>query len=275
MASAVQAWAHERGLRDKASFIVTVDGMYGGYPAIRRARPFLWEKLLGSRDALANIYNVTSTLDARKLFVAVHMRLGKDFDTLQDGENPRGKFNLHIPAVWYMNACGALRDAFGDQVQFYFFTDRRSPAFEEAVRRFNPDQMKQTGLTECSDLALMAQADLRICSVSSYSMMASFLSDGPYIWYEPQLIHESENYTLWGNEPAQRLPGSLTMNALQATSLLSPEQDTEEVFRGWPMGEASPLPHGLIAQLHRRLARKSPAGNLLEFGTVPAWALRT
>ena len=139
--------------------------------------------------------------------------LGKDFDTLQNGENPRGKFNLHIPAEWYMNACAALRDAFEDQVQFHFFTDRRSPAFEEAVRRFNPGQAKQTGLTECSDLALMAQADLRICSVSSYSMMASFLANGPYIWYEPQLIHESGNYTLWGNEPAQRVPGSLTMNA--------------------------------------------------------------
>ena len=41
------------------------------------------------------------------------------------------------------------------------------------------------------------------------------------------------------------------------------------------MDEASPLPHGLLAQLHRRLAHKNPAGNLLEFGAVPAWALRT
>ena len=47
--NALQSWAHERGMTDKSSFIVTVDGMYGGYPAIRRARSFLWEKLLGSR----------------------------------------------------------------------------------------------------------------------------------------------------------------------------------------------------------------------------------
>jgi hypothetical protein len=272
---ALGRWSAEQGLTDKSSFVVTVDGMYGGYPAIRNARSFLWEKLLGSRDTLANIYGVTSTLDARKLFVAVHMRLGKDFETLQTGENPRGRFNLHVPGPWYMNACEALRNAFGDQVQFHFFTDRRSAAFEEAVRRFNPGQATQRGLTECSDLALMAQADLRICSVSSYSMMASFLADGPYVWYEPQLIYESGTYTLWGNEAAQKLPGSLTMKALQVTNSLSVEANAEASFRGWPMGESSPLPPGLLAQLQRRLAYKTPFGDLLEFGAVPEWALPT
>jgi hypothetical protein len=270
---ALGRWAAEQGLTNKSSFIVTVDGMYGGYPAIRDARPFLWNKLLGSRDALANIYKVTSTLAPQRLFVAVHMRLGKDFETLDSGENPRGRFNLHVPGAWYMNACEALQKAFKNQVQFHFFTDRRSSAFEEAVRRFNPGQASQYGLTECSDLALMAQADLRICSVSSYSMMASFLAEGPYIWYEPQLIYESGTYTLWGNEPAQRLPGSLTMKALQEANSFRHGVSVEEGFRGWPMGESSSLPPGLLGQLHRRLAQKNTSGDLLEFGAVPDSAL--
>src|SRR5947209_7795041 len=43
---AIQTWAQEKGLTRKSSYIVSVDGMYGGYGAIRTARPFLWSKLL-------------------------------------------------------------------------------------------------------------------------------------------------------------------------------------------------------------------------------------
>ena len=267
----LQCWANERGLTEKRSFVVTVDGMYGGYPAIRHARPFLWAKLLHSRDALANVYEIASKLDTGKLFVAVHMRLGKDFETLPEGVSPRGRFNIHIPAQWYLNVCQALRDAFGEQVQFHFFTDRSGPDFEEAVSRFNPGQKRQSGLTECSDLALMAQADLRVCSVSSYSLIASFLADGPYVWYEPQLVYESGSYTLWGNEPAQQLAGSLTMASLDATRALSPEMPCQELFRGWPIEGIGRLPDGLLAQLRRRLTNKVTTCDLLQFGSVPQW----
>jgi hypothetical protein len=271
---ALLRWSAEHQLDRKSSFIATVQGMYGGYPAIRHARSFLWSKLLGSRDTLRNIHEVAAALDGRKLFVAVHMRLGTDFETLQEEEDPRGKFNMHVPPSWYLNVCAALKSRFGDCVQFHFFTDRRGHAFEEAVRRFNPTQKRQKGLTECSDLALMAHADLRVCSVSSYSMMASFLADGPYAWYEPQLIHENGSYTLWGHEPAQQVAGSLTMNALETTRSWTAGELSEELFRGWPVGHDGAIPPGLVAQLERRLRGKISAGDLLGFGAVPDWALR-
>ena len=271
---ALQRWSADHHLDSKSSFVATVQGMYGGYPAIRHARSFLWSKLLGSRDTLRNVHEVAAALDPHKLFVAVHMRLGSDFETLQEKEDPRGKFNMHVPSSWYLSVCEALKDRFGDCVQFHFFTDRRGPAFEEAVRRFHPMQKPQKGLTECSDLALMAQADLRICSVSSYSMMASFLADGPYAWYEPQLVYENGSYTLWGHEPAQRVAGSLTMNSIETTRSLMPGDPSEELFRGWPIGEYGDIPPGLVAQLERRLRAKVSAGDLLQFGAVPAWALR-
>lgn len=270
---ALRVWAAQRGLHRKSSFIVTVAGMYGGYPAIRHARPYLWNKLLGSRDALENVYDLMSRLDPGKLFVAVHMRLGHDFETLQEGENPRGRFNVHIPGGWYLNACEALRQAFGDKIHFHFFTDRPGPAFEEAVRRFNPQQRPQSGLTECSDILVMAQADLRICSVSGYSLTASFLAGGPYIWYEPQLIYEGGTYTLWGHEAAQRKPGSLTMESVEVTRGFQPDQGAEDLFTGWPMGEQSALPHGLLLQLQQCLRTKATACNLIEFGAVPDWAI--
>jgi hypothetical protein len=248
--------------------------MYGSYGAIRSARSFLWAKLLASQDALSNIYQIFSLLDPRKLFIAVHMRLGGDFDVLRENEGARGRFNIRIPKIWYARVCNALRQAFGNQVQFHFFSDRRGPDFEELAQAFNPGQLRQSGLTECSDLALMAEADLRVCSISSYSLIASFLGQGPYVWYEPQLTYENRCYSLWGHEPNQRLPGSPTSEAFQYVQQLPIDCNEQEAFLGYPVNNDGNLPSGLLSQLHRKLRTKNPSANLLEYGAVPDWVTK-
>jgi hypothetical protein len=268
---AIHSWADRRGLLRKKHFIVTVDGTYGGYAAIHNARPFLWAKLLNSRDAIRNVYQIASRLDRRKLFVAVHMRFGRDFTRLNEDQSARGQFNIFIPGEWYLHTCQALVDELGDSVRFYFFTDRGGPEFDEAVRRFNPSQVRQAGLTECSDLVLMAQADLRICSISSYSMVASFLSDGPYLWYEPQLTQIDGMYSLWGMEEQQRRKGSLTDLSATHARELEPGSPWESEFRGYAMQTGGTVPAGLLTQLRRRLLAKNPMTSLLEYGSLPSW----
>jgi hypothetical protein len=269
--TAIERWASRQGLFRKRHFIVTVDGMYGGYAAIYNARPFLWAKLLNSHDVIRNVYRVASKLDRRKLFVAVHMRFGGDFTKLNEGENARGQFNIFIPGEWYLHACQALVHELGDSVQFHFFTDRGGPEFDEAVRRFNPGQVHQPGLTECSDLVLMAQADLRICSISSYSLAASFLSGGPYLWYEPQLTQIDGMYSLWGMEEQQRLKGSPTNLSTILAKEIEPGSLWESEFRGYAMETGGTFPAGLLAQLQRRLLAKNPMASLLEYGSLPSW----
>jgi hypothetical protein len=266
---AIASWATRGGLMSRSSFIVVVGGMYGGYTSIRAARPFLWSKLLGSRDALRNIYEVSSALDPRKLFVAVHMRFGGDFFPVAEGQSPKGKFNLRLPGSWYLAACATLREALGDGIQFHFFTDRGGPEFDQAIQTFNPGQKRQKGLTECSDLALMAMADLRICSVSSYSLVASFLADGPYLWYEPQLNLNNDLYNMWGHEPAQSRLGSPTRDAVTAMQALQPDAVDAAMFKGWPVGESGTIPPALLGSLSDRLNAKFPEGNLLEYGCIP------
>lgn len=268
---AVAKWAAIEGITTKRSFIVTVDGMYGGYAAIRTARPFLWSKLLTSRDALQNQYQLSSALDRNKLFVAVHMRLGSGFKTPPRGESQRGKVNLKIPVDWYLSVCSAVRDALGDRVQFHFFTDRPGPEFDEVIRRFNPGQACQNGLTQCSDLLLMAQADLRVCSLSSYSLMSCFLSGGPYIWYEPQLNYEDGIYSLWGMEEAQRAAESLTSQSAELIKTVHPGSLWESEFRGYAMNTGSVLPRGLVEQLQRRIIANDRSATLLEYGCLPDW----
>jgi hypothetical protein len=269
--AAIRSWASKQGLPQKKHFIVTVGEMYGGYASIHNARPFLWAKLLNSRDAISNVYEIASALDRRKLFVAVHMRFGGDFASLNEGENARGKFNILIPGEWYLHACQALVDELGDSVQFHFFTDRGGPEFDEAVRRFNPGQLRQRGLTECSDLVLMAQADLRICSVSSYSLVASFLSGGPYLWYEPQLTLVDSLYSLWGMEGQQRMKNSPTNRSATLAQGIKPGSAWEAEFRGYSMMTQGVLPSGLVTQLQRRLLSKNPMASLLEYGCLPSW----
>lgn len=85
-----------------------MDGIWGGYRRIQNARLFLLSKLLSSRNALQNIYDIASNLDRHKPFVAAHMRFGADFATLRDGESARGKWNIQIPGEWYLG----VREAF-------------------------------------------------------------------------------------------------------------------------------------------------------------------
>ncbi len=271
---AIAQWSHARGLTRRHSFVVSVDGMWGGYAAIRRARPFLLSKLLGSRDALRNLYQVLARLDRNRLFVAVHMRSAKEgFAAPAPGESLRGRCNISIPGDWYLWVCQELTRRFGERVQFWFFTDRQNPDFNEAVRRFNPSQFAQVGLTECSDLLLMAQADLRVCSISSYSLAASFLADGPYLWYEPQLCLNDGLYTLWGNEGAQKAASSPTARSRDDAEGLCASRferhDPPTEFPGTAMDIGDPLPGPLIDLLERRLRSKDPRANLIDYGCVP------
>jgi hypothetical protein len=273
--SAIEKWAVERGLTQNRSFIVSVEGMWGGFPCIRNARSFLLARLLNSRDALRHVYQVTSELDRDKLFVAVHMRApSAGFSELVPGESARGRFNFVIPGDWYLWVCEALRRRYGQQIQFRFFTDKGGPDFEEAVRRFNPGQIRPHGLTECSDLLLMAQADLRICSVSSFSLAASFLSDGPYLWYKPQLTYAAGMYSIWGDEDAQkadRSPSSMSRRFVSAVMEDCPKGDVPQIsFLGNAMDIGDSLPDHLEKLLDQLLSTHDFRTNLLEYGCLPS-----
>jgi hypothetical protein len=270
---AVATWAAQTGLDRRRSFMVTVDGMYGGYAAIRNARPFLWSRLLASRDALANVYRELASLDRKRLFVAVHMRLGDGFVFPAAGADLRGKVNVRIPLDWYMSACDAVLQAMDGNVEFRFFTDRPGPDVDEAIRRFGGVPPLGQGLTECSDLLLMAMADLRICSLSSYSLAAAFLSDGPYLWYEPQLAFDGRFYSLWGMEEMQKLSGSPTLASAGELCSASPGSPWDSNFKGYAFRAASRLPRGLTEQLHRRLMASRRSSSLLEYGCLPAWTM--
>lgn len=262
---ALEKWAQKCGLGQSGSYVVAVEGMWGGYRAIHKARNFLLAQLLNSRDALKNVYSAVRR-DQNKLFVTVHMRAERDgFADTRADEEVRGRFNIFVPGEWYLSVCEALQRQFGERVQFHFLTDKRDAVFEEAVRRFNPGQTVQSGFTECSDLLLMTEADLRVCSVSSYSLAACFLSGGPYLWYEPQLTLRDGVYSLWGNEARQQEAGSPTAEALEYAKTMTGLDGVPGI--GMRLGEAAP--DVMVRTLEQRLRMKEPRTNLVDYGAIP------
>lgn len=248
--TAVEVWAREKGLGTRRHLMVSVGGMYGGYRSVRRAALFLRSQLLASRNALINVERVSRLLDRKKIWVAVHVRLG-DFDAQAQGD-VRGRFNFRLPVAWYASACRAVREEFGSDVQFMFFSDQKTQEFVDLARQFDGIEMPPAALTECSDVILMSEADLRICSVSSYSLLACFLADGPYIWYEPQLLRQGERYRIW-DDPLAIAGGAC---------------DTDGEQSGYAYSTGLRLPDTLVAQLRRRMGARDPTRNLIEYGSV-------
>jgi hypothetical protein len=103
--------------------------------------------------------------------------------------------------------------------------------------------------------------------------MAGFLSDGLYIWYEPQLTYEDGLYTLWGMEDAQRLKGSLTSQSVDLMKTIEPGSPWETEFKGYAMRTGSVLPRGLAEQLHRKLLANDRSASLLKYGCIPDWTV--
>ena len=119
----------------------------------------------------------------------------------------------------------------------------------------------------------MALADLRICSVSSYSLAASFLSGGPYVWYEPQLTLKHDRYTLWGEQTSETTFTPLVSRSDNDLDTMA-ESDglgrhASITYPGTAMNIGDSLPESLVRILEQQLCSHDPCTNLLEYGCLP------
>jgi hypothetical protein len=230
--------------------------MSGGYLGIARARNFLRNTLLGRLPHMS--------LDGRepsadRLHVAVHLRLG-DFVETATGPGP-GVFDECLPVEWYQSTLEAVRDCFGDALHVDLMSDD-----PERAARLLPEWSGRGSAprrTALADLSVMAAADLLICSISSFSMLAAFLSDAPYVWYHPHLSEQEGFLSIWGVDPAQRTD-------LTAANMRCERQDGVGLpARGVAMRVGDELPPWLAVHLRMRVALRRRSADLIHFGVVP------
>lgn len=208
---AVEVWAHESGLTDRPLWSCAVEGMWGGYYSIRRAREFLRKELLQTRWTVDNLTAYQAELDPNRLQIAFHVR-GGDFLPPASPESYRGKFNLAIPLAWYAQIAHNLRETLGrENIQFTLISDGSAEVLEPFTKEFSAVTTASQRNRDISDLLALSLADVLVCSISSFSMLGAFLSNGLYLWYEPQMSIDANGFgSLWGDQIDQRLSFSPT-----------------------------------------------------------------
>jgi len=256
--------------------VLVTDGMWGGFRHIAKARDFVYSTLYQSHFAAKNLLAIQRRLDPAKITVGMHIRLG-DFGAVPTELSAyQGKFNLALPLQWYRNIASNFVRELGDKVQFLIVSDGTAQQLAPLLQSLNAVTTSDLPDSDCSDLLALANADLLVCSVSSFSATAAYLSKAPYLWFEPNLQkHTGSFYSIWGHESAQTQAHSPTQRALQGATASGQAQ----LGRGHPVGMLGDIPSGLATDLIAAKEQRLPQSDLIQYGvtsiTVEHQAIRT
>jgi hypothetical protein len=188
---ALRSFAQQRDLYRRNAFVLVTEGLWGGFRHVEAAREFIRSTLYLSRYAPGNLLKVYERLDRRKIIVAMHVRLG-DFVAPVAVDQYRSVANASLPIEWFCNIASALRSAFADDWQLLLITDGRPEQLQPLTSAFPYVTTADMAHNDCSDILALAGADLLVCSASTYSSVAAFLSDSPYLWFTPTLFAHPE-----------------------------------------------------------------------------------
>lgn len=266
VAQSFAAFAQRHGLDRRHRWLVRTEGLWGGFHHIARARPWVRARLAASRWAAANLGELGARLHPDRLSVAMHVRLG-DFAPPRSMADYRNRFNVSLPLEWFVDAGRQLQAAFGSHIEFLVFSDGSAEQLRPLTDTLNTVPTGVRHPADVSDLLAMSQADLLLCSVSSYSAWAAFLSDQPYLWFAPQLEPLADGWgAAWGHEARQQADDSPTRAALRQRGAERPDLGGGRGHALWP---GTPLPDALLETLALRLRDRSRATDLLRYGVVP------
>ena len=260
-------FAEEHGLHNRSAYVLVTEGMWGGYRHIASARDFVYPTLYQSRFAAKNLLTIQSRLDAEKITVAMHVRLGDFGAAAHQLDDYRGKFNLALPLEWYRNIATSIQQQLGSAVQFLVVSDGTPEQLQPLLAQLNAVTTSDLPDSDCSDLLALANADLLVCSVSSFSATAAYLSRAPYLWFEPNLQRHPEGFhSIWGHEKIQLSPESATLQAIQTHANKSGQPSSHRGF--------SVAMNGLVNSelLQTVLSQKNAArldSDLIQYGVTP------
>lgn len=254
------------GLRDKSTFLLTTSGMWGGYQHIWAARNFARSTLYHSEYAPRNLLRLGARIKKDKLLIGVHIRLGDFNDARESVSDYSGKFNISIPGEWYRSVLLRLVSQLGrDNLQFLLVSDGPEKELYPITEGLDCIYSSDIPDSDCSDLIALADCDLIVCSISSFSAWAAFLSDSPYIWFKHQLTNQEGYLSIWGGEERQSAPGSGTYE-----NRISFEGNRKKYKnRGFALGFNEDLDEQLVVALLERCRSRFPQGDLIRYGVLP------
>ncbi|MFD9128984.1 hypothetical protein [Kitasatospora sp. NPDC059571] len=257
--AAIRVLDGEYGWSRRRALVLVHRNMTGGLVSIARSRNFLRNTLLGR---LPDIGLDDCEPGADRIHVAVHVRLGDFCATGPTGPGP-GDTNERLPAEWYRSVLGALRERLGPALHIEIMSDdpglvaRMLPEWRESIA---PPR------STLGDLSVLAAADLLVCSISTFSMLAAFLSDAPYIWYRPHLAETDGFLSILGSRPDGRAA------TVAANAVREQRGAAGMPARGVPLGVGEGVPNWLADHLAAKVALRRRSADLIHFGVLPAGA---
>lgn len=259
--SALQSFSKEKNLFDRKAFVFSTSGMWGGMRHIEAAREFVASKLYLSHFAAANLLKIRQRLDPSKPTVGIHVRLG-DFSAALEPHEYKGRFNVSLPLDWYRRVANSIYEQLDGNVQFLIVSDA-SPERLKALCIGLPCVLSgDIPNSDCSDMLALAGADLLVCSISSFSVWAAFLSGSPYIWYGPNLHKHDEGFSsIWGHEQGQQTKSSPTRQSIE-TALKSNSFSS----RACAVGHDGVVPSNAIYQIE--CSRRRADFDLVRYGVI-------
>ena len=262
--AALRGYAAAHGLAERGRYVLTTSGMWGGYAHIEAARPLVRALLQASRYAERNRRLLEAQRDPARLLVGLHVRLG-DFRPVTSAADYGSVWNVRLPMAWYLNVARRLVRQFGDGVQFLVVSDGNAAQLQPLLDAVPCLTTASFGDSDCSDLLALADADLLVCSLSSFSQWAAFLSSSPYLWYAPTLRrHAAGHGSIWGSEDGV---ADTTAAADRAAGVLA--GDAAPDLRGLPVDADGELPVAFLEAVQARRRDWPLANDLVRGGRVP------
>ena len=213
--SALSNFAASHRLQERSAYVLVTEGDFGGYQHIEAAREFIRSTLYQSRYAPQNLLRLRQRIDPRKILVGMHVRLG-DFSAPRALADYRCAPNMSLPIEWFCNIARSLDSALGETWQLLLVSDGSPAQLQQLTDEWPCIITADLAPGDCSDALALASADLLVCSASSYSVLAAFLSDSPYLWFAPNLYSHAEGCYSLGDYAAHReRPEHPTRAALQ------------------------------------------------------------
>ena len=265
---ALRRFAAARGLRERSMFVLVTEGLWGGFHHVQAAREFMRSTLYRSRYAARNLLQLRERIDPDKILVAMHVRLG-DFTPPADRTAYRRVANISLPLEWFQNIARSLRTVFAGELQFLLVSDGTREQLQPLLDSVPCITTADLPYRDCSDVLALADADLLVCSASTYSHLAAFLSEAPYLWFAPNLYPHAEGcYSL--GDPATDLTRreSARMRAVRSF-MAAPSSAPDFGGRGVAVDLDGVVPDSLFETLRQRHAYHSWERDLVRGGVIP------
>ena len=228
-------------------------GMFGGYAGIVDAGGFLAGRL-GVGDAKRS---------ASERIISIHLR-GTDFSP---GTLMPGQFNTRIPLEWSTATAGAIAQGLEGPIAFRICADSNLQG-SEALRWISGSlsamgEVRYERQSAWEDLHALVASDFIVPSISSFSMLAIFLSNARYVWPASHLNRVGPYGSIWHHEP--RVSAMFTPAAIEWAQL----RDDLSDYRSYACGledlkRVSEWAAGADSRAHY-----DERGDLIMYGVTP------